>query len=538
MGDTEDEYDVQFKHTQPPVSSQSSKKLLLPPPENTTLSKSDWEMIDDELLPFEITAILIFLGGAALLVLSTHVFVANELLIDIPATILNAIGTGWFLPAVLATPAIIGSVQMGLAVLFGMAAALEQWQRVSIQDVIRHHLPERMEHQAKKCPANFTARCAYLLLMTLILMIQITVASVALGVNDYVAMVTNQGGAGIAGVGFVREILDVSTAVFDECCANDGWSKQDFIPKCAPGTSTLGNCTVPVGYQAFQANLCVCYLTSVPEHMSHRRYANETGLCKVLTQASIVIVQGQKIPGSSISIRTLIPTNIPSIPLVGDDMITYGCGVGYVRGFQWSIVKYTTDGLRPYFVAMLAITLLQFGFLILGISVVCKVKYQRPSRIGEDGNIEYGDDMNEVFRLQGLRRLLFSPKTTAAATATTIMSPQMVRPRFRARTNSSGNGLPDSNAQKLNAGLVPFSHQMSPFAGLNDTQPIIGSPLMMAKAAARTEPVMPVHNKSSLGELGSPEQMRMAATRTSKLASVEDIDKDAIPQTSKIDTIL
>jgi hypothetical protein len=63
--------------------------------------------------------------------------------------------------------------------------------------------------------------------------------------------------------------------------------------------------------------------------------------------------------------------------------VNAGCGVGFLRGFQWSLVEYTTAQLRPYFLAMLLISLIQVGLLLVGVSVVCSVT--RARTVGEVG---------------------------------------------------------------------------------------------------------------------------------------------------------
>ena len=128
------------------VRNESGKLLLIP--NETTLNQKDWEMIEDDLLPFEITAILISFGGLSLIGLAIHAFTTNQLLVQTSITFFNGLAAGPLITFFFSLPIVVGTVQILLAVLFSLAAALEKWKTVSIQDVIRHHLPKKIEHYA------------------------------------------------------------------------------------------------------------------------------------------------------------------------------------------------------------------------------------------------------------------------------------------------------------------------------------------------------------------------------------------------------
>jgi hypothetical protein len=498
--------------------AQHSTKSLKGAPQGTTLNQEDWEMIEDDLLPFECTAILISLGGVALIALTIHAYQTNAYLVQVGATFLDGMGGGPLLLFFLAIPCVVGTVQILLAAFFSMLAALESWRHVSIQDVLIHHLPDNLERHVRKLPLKCTARKAYLVLMLIFLSIQIVASGIALGLNSYIDTETNKGADAVIGSsGIVREVLDYSATVFNVCCAARGWSRQGFILPCPAGQTDIDSCALPATFMSLQNKLCTCYVTPATTVASYETYINRTNFCAIATQATIPINTGQKIPGTTISIRSIVPPSVKAIPVIGDMDLQFGCGTGFVRGYQWAMVEWSTNELAPYFVAMLSISGVQIVFLIIGSLLVCRIKRQ-PVTIGEDGNYEYGV-AKPIAVPQGLRGLFQKEKMPDGS----ILSPRLLLPRFRSRTNSSTGGG-KSPMSPLGLTTTPAKPSQIANAGLT-------SPEMMVKAAGRSSKEdQHVINT----ELTSPELMKKAASHSSKEGQLADNRGLTSPEMMKI----
>jgi len=374
---------------------------------------------------------------------------------------------------VAAVPCLVGIGQILLAICFSFLAALESWEHVSIQDVIRHHLPAKMEKVARRVPLTCTARKAYLVLMSIFLLIQLIVASVALGLNNYIIQETNSGAASTQSSGLVRDVLDYSSAVFNECCAARGWSQQGSIPPCAPGNITLNSCAVPALYNSMESELCSCYLTSPEVYHQYISYVNSSGLCQVSSTTYLTIPQGQTIPGTDLSIRDIIPYSVDSIPLVGD-LTVYGCGTGFLRGYQWAFFEWATEEFSPYLVAGLVISILQILILIAGVSCICRFRRSK-SRAYFAGSPEGYASEPQV----GLRGLVYGGNTA------NIMSPKVMIPRF---TRSDSTGAVVRTSPKVSVSDSPYNLniKMSPMR-LDENHQVIASPELMKIAAQHSK---------------------------------------------------
>ena len=462
-----------------PLAHRSTKSQK-PIPENTTLNKEDWEMIEDSLLPFECTAILIALGGFAFIGLTIHAFVASAASVEVGIELLNGMNAVGYLYFVMVIPALVGSIQVLLAGFFGCLAALESWQHVSIQDVIAHHLPAKAETCAKRVPLTCTAMKAYLVCGWLFLLVQFITSAVFYGITATLDAQTNQGADAGESLGVIRDILDYSAAVFNVCCEREGWSKQGIIPQCAPGTTKLENCTVPAEYAQLSNRLCACYTASNELYARYETYLTESRACNVSRNAFISIPPGQKIPGTTISIRALIPPSVTRIPMVGNMAgSVYGCGTGFIRGFQWHIAQFATNEMGPYFLAMLIISALQIVFLIVGATLVCRIRIAPTRVMGEDGNWQYAEtSVTDVKR--GIRGLFFKHPNSPSPPVMTTRSPHIAFPGFRARTGSSGAKTPKIDGEDALALSIPtLDHKAAA-----DAQ--ISSPEMLKLAAKRT----------------------------------------------------
>jgi hypothetical protein len=418
----------------------------------TTLTTDQWEMIEDDLLPFEIMAIFISLGAFTLIGISIHVFTSGTVAF-IGTTYFNGLGygAGWIF--LLSIPAIVGIVQIGLAILFSGAAALEKWEHASIQDVIRHHLPTKVEHYAEALPLHCTAKGAYVALMIIFILCQIIAAGIAIIVNDTIEAKADAGdsgsdvsGGGGSGSGLISDVLSYTAIVFNECCDSQGWSKQGPIKSCEEKDAR--NCTLPDTYKPLSSKLCTCHPFGAQAAPSMRKYVNSSGLCTAMKQSEIPISDTDKIPGTTIGIRFLIRQRVYQIPLVGSDEDEFGCGIGFFRGFQWGIANWATSTFRPYFIALMIVSCIQLGFLGLGYIFVCRVRH-KVFKYDEEGNVLAVDpaSMNATPRL-GLRGIADQIRNGTFSPAQLLFSPR-VRARSRSGSSSNNNNALNSPNNRL-----------------------------------------------------------------------------------------
>lgn len=392
------------------IGHRSGKHISVP--NDTTLADHDWELIEDDLLPFQIVVIIVSLGGVALFVLGIHMLAADNNLVTFAQQFFGVFpGLDGFVTFIMMIPIFVGALQVLLAFLFSGAAALEKWKQVSIQDVLLYHLPRSFTSLGlKHVRLHCTARGVYVWTMIVFFLVQLVAAGIALGVNDFIDAEVNKGNGGDASSGLLREVLDYTSAMFNECCATPGFSRQGAIPRCLAGQTKLEQCNITdTKFTSMQHLLCACYVDE--RYDEYVRYVNQSQLCEVSRNLQVKIEKGQTIPGTTFSFRTLVPSKFTSIPVVGDVEENYGCGVGFLRGFQWSIIEWSTAQLRPYFEAMVIISAVQLLLLAAGMSVVCRVKQVR--ELGEDGNYVYAKQ-----GLAGLESMsLVSPRLNLATTS-------------------------------------------------------------------------------------------------------------------------
>jgi len=469
----------------------------------TTLDEADWAMIEDSLLSFELMVIAVSAGGLAMIAITICFFTRDATFTQALSELMGGVGFYAVVPLLCVLPCIVGIAQIAISLCFGVAAAFENWADVSIQDVVRHlcrrYVDERVETVAEGLPLHCTARRAYLVLMFIFIVFQLIVAATLLGmINDFATEV-NQGAVGSA-QGTVKNLLDYSTAVFDACCASNGWTQMGYALMCAPGTSTTTNCTLPARYQLAAPQLCVCYTQTNQSHAAAVDYARSSGVCDVLANAFVSISDSDLIPGTTVSIRALIAPDVYSFPVVGNYSSVFGCGVGFIRGFQWAATKYSVEIAQPYIVAILAITLFQLASLVLGTYMVCV----RPApNVAMDA---YGN-------------IVRSPPPSAAAS---VASPPVLGLRgviAHRRAFNAAQGTPNGAALMSPSIVgVPKMRTRGPRA------PATGalSPLSLAPASAAT--------------LTSPERMALAAVPTaaapSELLSPQLMALKAKPTTS------
>ncbi|KAH9256270.1 hypothetical protein BASA81_005491 [Batrachochytrium salamandrivorans] len=393
---------------------------------DTTLGDEDWDLIEDDLLPFEILVGLVSLGGIALFALGIHMMAAPNYLVQFTQEFSGVFYLlDSFLTLLFTLPILVGALQVALAIVFGLGAACEKYSKMSIQDFVMYFIPSKItQFSQQHVRFHCTVRGAYVWVMVLFLLLQLVISGIALGVNDFVSSTVNQGQGGDASEGLMRTVLDYSSAVFNTCCDDRGWSKQGRIAKCPLNSVSITTCNMTEPkFNSLQSKLCACYVADEQEFARYEQFVNQSGLCNTATKLVVQLGKNQLIPGTVYPFRTLVPAANVSIPVVGDPNTQYGCGLGALRGFQWALVEWCTAELRPYFVGILAISGLQLLIMAIGLSIVCRVKRERV--LGEDGNYGYVDKKQGVRGLESImlvRPIFKFSKPPAASSKSAIVT--------------------------------------------------------------------------------------------------------------------
>jgi hypothetical protein len=83
-----------------------------------------------------------------------------------------------------------------------------------------------------------------------------------------------------SGVSASEHLTDFTAAIFNQCCAAKGWSRQGEVPLCS--SPEAAECTLPSELSSFEEELCFCY-SDDKRYQSAWDYVNADDVCSLLT---------------------------------------------------------------------------------------------------------------------------------------------------------------------------------------------------------------------------------------------------------------
>lgn len=168
-------------------------------------------------------------------------------------------------------------------------------------------------------------------------------------------------------------ISNTQFAIFNTCCAAQGYSVSGSVPACVDGEVDIDSCVLPSELTFFQEELCTCHTNSEEEFNEVMQQVAERDMCNELAGAVIEIDPEEVIPGTQIELSAIYP-NL-EVPLVGyhgeisqapggiqDGELGYGCGTGFARGFQLTLFEFLQQSSTTYALV---------GFVLSCVQLIC-----------------------------------------------------------------------------------------------------------------------------------------------------------------------
>ena len=158
----------------------------------------------------------------AMIGVTVYIFAAFSLFNEIGITFINGLLTGWgpIFVLVSISPAIIGAVELLLCIVAGFGAMMDQWYEASIRNVCIFMFPR--SRNVKRIPLTCDARRTYFCVVVGLAIGQFVTAAILLIVANKIANPDSVENVSAGSV--VSNVLNFEVAMFDECCAKEGWT--------------------------------------------------------------------------------------------------------------------------------------------------------------------------------------------------------------------------------------------------------------------------------------------------------------------------
>lgn len=187
---------------------------------------------------------------------------------------------------------------------------------------------------------------------------------------------------------FTSNAVHFQLAMFNQCCASEGWSVEVFDPSQAEGNPSPDALDTG-GFVKYcnslhvdnRANMAskgtrTCFTDQETYRQMNSTVGSNAGrICLALSQAT-ASVKGKKIPGSNFDV-TALTDGQPTVTLVGGITgPTFGCGTGYAKAFQAAMLFWVEDYLKPVSVGFLVMGAIELAlvFIIFAANYACNVK--------------------------------------------------------------------------------------------------------------------------------------------------------------------